>query len=74
MSWCDPSAQSPVRSSPPSHEEAIEKAKAEYEKYRALHSDEISPVERHFIEAVTEVKQLEKTADHRKTRNRKQKE
>jgi len=42
-----------------SHEQAIEKARAEYEKYRALHINDLSPVEQHFIEAVTEVKRLE---------------
>ena len=43
-----------------SHEQAIEKARAEYEKYRALHINDPSPVERHFLEAVKEVKQLDK--------------
>ncbi|RLB90387.1 MAG: hypothetical protein DRH50_12435, partial [Deltaproteobacteria bacterium] len=42
------------------HEEAIEKARAEYEKFRKQMLEEPSPVERHFIEAVQEVKQLEK--------------
>jgi len=42
------------------HETAINKARAEYEKYRAIHTDEPSPVERHFIAAVNEMKQLEK--------------
>ncbi len=43
-----------------SHEEAIEKARAEYEKFRKQIQEEPSPVERHFIEAVREVKKLEK--------------
>jgi len=43
-----------------SHEEAIEKARIEYEKYRKKLLEESSPVERHFIEAVSEVKELEK--------------
>ena len=43
-----------------SHEEAIEKARAEYEKFRKQMLEEPSPVERHFIEAVQELKQLEK--------------
>ena len=43
-----------------SHEEAIEKARAEYEKFRKQMLEEPSPVERHFVEAVQEVKQLEK--------------
>jgi hypothetical protein len=45
-----------------SHEEAIEKAQREYEKYRALHADEPSTVEKHFIEAVKEAKRIEKKA------------
>lgn len=43
-----------------SHEDAIEKARAEYEKFRKRILEKPSPVERHFIEAVQEVKQLEK--------------
>ena len=42
-----------------SHQQAIDKAHAEYEKYRALSADEPSLVERHFAEAVNAVKQLE---------------
>ncbi len=45
-----------------SHEAAIEKARAEYEKFRKKKLAEPSPVERHFIEAVKEVKKLKKTA------------
>lgn len=44
-----------------SHQQAIDKAHAEYDKYRALTIDEPSPVEQHFIEAVQAVKQLEKS-------------
>ncbi len=43
-----------------SHEQAIDKANAEYEKYRASHINDPSLVERHFLEAVKEVKRLEK--------------
>lgn len=43
-----------------SHEAAIEKARSEYEKFRKQMLDAPSPVERHFIEAVREVKELEK--------------
>ena len=43
-----------------SHEEAVEKARIEYKKYRKQALEELSPVERHFIEAVQEVKKLEK--------------
>ena len=45
-----------------SHEDALAKAQAEYEKYRQKHLNDPSPVERHFIEAVEEVKRLEKPA------------
>lgn len=43
-----------------SHEAAIEKARNEYERFRKQMLDAPSPVERHFIEAVREVKKLEK--------------
>jgi hypothetical protein len=42
-----------------SHQQAIDKAHGEYDKYHALTVDEPSLVERHFIEAVQAVKQLE---------------
>lgn len=45
-----------------SHEEALAKAQAEYEKYRQKHLTDPSPVEEHFSEAVKEVKQLEQQA------------
>ncbi len=41
-----------------SHEQAQQKAEAEFEKFRALTGDEPSPVERDFEAAVTEVKRL----------------
>jgi hypothetical protein len=47
-----------------SHQQAIDKAHAEYDKYRALTADEPSLVEQHFIEAVQTVRQLE--AKHQK--------
>ena len=50
-----------------SHEAAIEKAHAEYEKFRRQMLEEPSPVERHFVEAVTELKKLE-NKKHRNTR------
>jgi hypothetical protein len=34
-----------------SHEQALDKARAEYEKYRAAHLNDPSPVEQHFLEA-----------------------
>ncbi len=43
-----------------SHEAAIEKAHAEYEKFRKKMLEDPSPVERHFAEALKEVKRLEK--------------
>jgi hypothetical protein len=53
-----------------SHEAAIEKAHAEYEKFRKQMIEEPSPVEQHFIEAVRELKRLEKSKT-RNTRKRK---
>ncbi len=44
-----------------SHQQALEKAHAEYEKYRQAHLNDPSPVEEHFLEAVKEVKQIEKS-------------
>lgn len=41
------------------HQEALEKARQEYESYQHRMLNEPSPVERHFIEAIEEVKQLE---------------
>jgi hypothetical protein len=43
-----------------SHEQAIEKAHEEYEKFRMTHLNAPSAVERHFEEAVKDVKRLEK--------------
>ena len=45
-----------------SHEDALAKAQAEFDKYRQKHLNDPSPVEKHFIEAVKEVKQLERQA------------
>ena len=42
-----------------SHAEALAKAQAEYDMYRQKHLNDPSPVERHFIEALEEVKHLE---------------
>ncbi|MCD6038693.1 MAG: virulence RhuM family protein [Gammaproteobacteria bacterium] len=41
------------------HQQALDKAHAEYDKYRALTIDEPSVVERHFVEAVQAIKELE---------------
>ncbi|MBI4683780.1 MAG: virulence RhuM family protein [Nitrospirae bacterium] len=44
-----------------SHDKALKKAHAEYEQYRKERLNEPSPVERQFLEAVKEIKQLEKS-------------
>lgn len=43
-----------------SHQEAIEKANAEYDKYHALADETPTAVEQHFVEAIQSTKQLEK--------------
>jgi len=43
-----------------SHDEAVTKALAEFHKFKQTHLNDASPVERHFIEAVNEVKGIEK--------------
>lgn len=45
-----------------SHEEALAKALAEYDKYSRKHLNDPSPVEKHFIEAIDELGQLEHEA------------
>lgn len=42
-----------------SHLEAIEKARTEYDKYRTAHLNDPSPVEKHFLEAIEDVKRIE---------------
>jgi hypothetical protein len=54
-----------------SHDEAVEKARSEYEKFRKQMLEEPTPVERHFIEVVREVKKLEKGKQMGKKNNRK---
>ncbi|MCA9952188.1 MAG: virulence RhuM family protein [Anaerolineales bacterium] len=44
-----------------SHKEALENAHAEYNKYRQQRLNEPSSVEQHFLEAVNEIKQIEKS-------------
>jgi hypothetical protein len=53
-----------------SHEEAMEKVRIEYEKFREKMLEEPSPVGRHFIEAVKEMQKREKNKPRttRKTR------
>jgi hypothetical protein len=43
-----------------SHETALARAEAEFEKFRRIEDGKSSPVEQHFIEAIEQVKQLEK--------------
>ena len=43
-----------------SHDNAVARALAEYEKFRQSHLNEPSPVEKHFTEAIKEVKVIEK--------------
>ncbi|MBF8277679.1 MAG: hypothetical protein HW390_2752 [Candidatus Brocadiaceae bacterium] len=43
-----------------SHDNAVAKTIAEYDKFRQAHLDDPSPVERHFMEATKEVKLIEK--------------
>ncbi|MBN1866166.1 virulence RhuM family protein [Candidatus Sumerlaeota bacterium] len=42
-----------------SHDQALDKARVEYERYRAAHLDDPAPVEKHFLEAVKQVRQIE---------------
>jgi len=49
-----------------SHEQALEKARIEYEKYQKLHAGDLSVVEQHFTAAIQEVKTLEKKTRRRK--------
>jgi len=41
------------------HQQALEKAHAEYDKYKARQEDVLSPVEIHFIESIKELEKLE---------------
>ncbi len=43
-----------------SHETALARAEAEFEKFRRIEDAKPSPVEEHFLEAIEQVKQLEK--------------
>ncbi len=43
-----------------SHEAALERAEGEFEKFRRLEDAKPSPVEEHFLEAIEQVKRLEK--------------
>ncbi len=52
-----------------SHEDALVTAHAEYEKYRQKQINEPSPVERHFLEAVNQVKQIEQSSAREQDRD-----
>ena len=54
-----------------SHDQAIEKARKEYDKFRQSILEEPSPVEQHFVEAVKETKQLEKRHKSSKSKSKK---
>lgn len=54
-----------------SHSDALDKAREEYEKYQQRILNEPSAVEKHFIEAVKEVKQLEDTQNRKDNKNTK---
>lgn len=41
------------------HDEAVEMARVEYEKYQSLHLSDLTPVERHFEKATKEIKRIE---------------
>jgi len=42
-----------------SHEQAINKARNEYEKFRSLLADQPSPVEKHFFKAINDINKME---------------
>ena len=41
-----------------SHQQAIEKAHAEYDKFKKKQDDILSPVEKHFIESIDRLEQI----------------
>ena len=49
-----------------SHNQAADKARTEYEKYKKQQLKAPSSVEKHFLEAVKELKLFEKSRTHRK--------
>ena len=49
-----------------SHDEALAKARLEYEKYRQLTDQQLSQVEEHFFQAVKALKPLPKQAKPRR--------
>ncbi len=53
-----------------SHQNALDKAKAEYAKYRQQLNELPSPVERHFIEAIKEVKQIDSNSPKKSPKKR----
>lgn len=53
-----------------SHDQALEKAHAEYEAYRKQQLNVPSPVEKHFLEAVQEVKEIEVKLKRKKKKSK----
>jgi len=53
-----------------SHEDALRHAEAEYEKYRAAHLNDPSPVETHFFEAIKKIEEIKPPATKRKSTKR----
>ena len=52
-----------------SHEQAINKARIEYEKFRSLLAGQPSPVEKHFFKAIKDVNKLEAGKKKKDTKN-----
>jgi len=53
-----------------SHEKALTKAVAEYEKYRMLHANDPTTVEKHFLDAVKDIKRLENSRQKKSEKNK----
>ena len=49
-----------------SHDKALQKAHAEYEKFRLQQLSETTEAEKHFLEAEREIKQIESAKKNRK--------
>ena len=53
-----------------SHQQALDKAHAQYEQYRLVYLNDATTVEKHFLEVVGEVKQIEQTRKSGKGRKK----
>jgi len=53
-----------------SHDKAIRKARTEFEAFRAQRADLPSPVEKHFFDAIEDVKKLEAEKKGHQKRNK----